>query len=1018
MKKYEPTKVEDILKAPLLKGNNFKKLLDEFNLFVRNDIINKDNHKINNIFLENNNNYLDNGNIINFGKNGIIENELLSPIQIPSSDSQKNKFSINSDKIQENSLSPIPLNAQKFPIIRDINNNESDENYKNNVLPIFKKSNFDEFNEQIPFKEIKFNIENKNIIEENKWKKLGKALILNEIIKNNFNNIKKVPKIIIPRLLIFQKKNGIINNNNINNSFDMKNSIEQSTKIVTSAHIKPILNNSLDDIGADNSNFYYIEKDNNEEKEYNYEPTNVQNILNINHETIVDINKFNSLIKELNKLTEIYKNVNANNNENESSPEQNINLFSNNNNNIYTIKEEDEDIYDPDSRNLSMKNSYLKNTLGLSKNKENKDSLNRLNNIDNKEIKEINPPGINKFNDKNDLEVPDFSDYFRSEPKNLKPMELKINNISDKNDLLFEKINPKENFNINNSNIKSSFPKQVTEPNYNFSFGKMNLNNNNNDDKNIFSPDNKEINNNEFLTFDKNKNKSYSEIEDLEEEEEKNGIKKDKKMNNNLEKVELINTSENSNKNIENPFTFSKLNNVKEDQVKNYDKINVFTHINQSENKNFQDINSKNKNTEIINDIPSFQEEKQIKTNEITNNDIIEKNKNDNINLNEKIIYKNVDLNNNLNSDGNNLDINKNSKTTDSKNIKLEDKESNQVENIFNKEESLKLNNKDEKEINDLNNDEQIIVNFSDSIEGNKLNKIEFNRHINSPEVYSSFSSKKQGLDSNINIKSNLFNFSPKIITMSQIQKLDELYPDFNLEISDKSINKDFLKYFLNDYNCIIFKNNMKDYNNIFKISLRSYFNILNRIRKISKIEINISDSFVNKLINFTSQQIEQIKREENINYNELISREKNRGEFPKINNKTMNFLFSKLKSKIKEIKNYYIDFAKKKKKTDNIVKLRDDLNIIFEDIIECSKIIYKNSIIEKINCYQKIVDELKISPNISNKNISNKNIIQNKDIKENKFKNNSFINSPLFIGGLLLPLVIIIIFFLINFSN
>ena len=126
-----------------------------------------------------------------------------------------------------------------------------------------------------------------------------------------------------------------------------------------------------------------------------------------------------------------------------------------------------------------------------------------------------------------------------------------------------------------------------------------------------------------------------------------------------------------------------------------------------------------------------------------------------------------------------------------------------------------------------------------------------------------------------------------------------------------------------------------------------------------------------------------------------------------------MNFLFSKLKSKIKEIKNYYIDFAKKKKKTNNIVKLRDDLNIIFEDIIECSKIIYKNSIIEKIYCYQKIVDELNISPNLSNKNI-----IQNKDIKENKLKNNSFINSPIFIGGLLLPLVIIIIFFLINFSN
>ena len=41
------------------------------------------------------------------------------------------------------------------------------------------------------------------------------------------------------------------------------------------------------------------------------------------------------------------------------------------------------------------------------------------------------------------------------------------------------------------------------------------------------------------MTFDKNKNKNYSEIEDLEEEDEKNGIKKDKKMNNNLKNEEL-----------------------------------------------------------------------------------------------------------------------------------------------------------------------------------------------------------------------------------------------------------------------------------------------------------------------------------------------------------------------------------------------------------------------------------------------------------------------------------------------
>ena len=63
---------------------------------------------------------------------------------------------------------------------------------------------------------------------------------------------------------------------------------------------------------------------------------------------------------------------------------------------------------------------------------------------------------------------------------------------------------------------------------------------------------------------------------------------------------------------------------------------------------------------------------------------------------------------------------------------------------------------------------------------------------------------------------------------MNQIKNLQKLYPNFKFEISNKNINKDFLKYFLNDYNEITFTNNINDINKTkYKIKLRSYFNIL-----------------------------------------------------------------------------------------------------------------------------------------------------------------------------------------------
>ena len=178
---------------------------------------------------------------INFGKN-YINNQDLSPIPISSSDSQKDKLSLISDnKEPDNFVSPLPINDLNFPIIKDINNFDSNTNDKE--------------------------INNMNNKKENKWKKLTELLILKRLRNNIFNDIKKIPKMIIIKLIISNNKNKLINqnflNNNITNnniSIDMKNSFEQSTKIEIKTHIKMLSDNSLDDIVED-SNFYNVEKD-------------------------------------------------------------------------------------------------------------------------------------------------------------------------------------------------------------------------------------------------------------------------------------------------------------------------------------------------------------------------------------------------------------------------------------------------------------------------------------------------------------------------------------------------------------------------------------------------------------------------------------------------------------------------------------------------------------------------------------------------------------------------------------
>ena len=938
MNKYESTKIQDILEAPLLYDNNFKQLFDEFELLGKSNIIDKinnNNHKINNIFIENNNNFPNEGIFISFGKK--INNQEFSPIPVPSSDSQKNKLSIIQDKIQDNSLSPLPINDRNFPIIKDINNYDT----------------------------------NKNNIEK---------------IVNNDNSS---------------------NMNNINTSLDMKNSIEQSTKIVTRADIKPLLNNSLDSIDIDNSNMYNLDKENNAEKEYIYEPTNIQGILNLNFDIIFDNNKFNSVFQQLENLDKI-----TNENKNEMSPGKNMEMYKDNNDNMYTIKEEEEeDLYDPESRNLSMKNSSLKNILVLSKNQENIESLN------NKEKKKQNSKEINKFNHINNqkkLEIPDFEEYFRPEPNKLNPIELKINNKNEeyinneKSEQLFDKILTKGNINNDEKNDKNIFNNQANSSNYNnnynFSFGKIIPNNdNNNDDKNNESSNQKNINNinnrgvngDEIFTFDKKKNIIGSEKDDF---------KENKNINNgeitqiNLEKEKLINNSDNSNnKNkIDNPFYNPKLAHSIQNEIEDFTQ---------------QNPNSNEKNIECLYDNPSSKKEEEQENikeieennNEINNDNAIKNNENQKYENNNKNIDDNEE--NNLNNIKNIENINNNNNKKDNNHTFQINEEigGNNANNNKKEEIIIDDNNTKEKESNNLNNDEQIILNISDSIEGNKHKKIEFNKYIQSPEINSSISSQKKRFDNNI--KFSLSNMKPKIISKMHIRNLKKLYPNFNLQINENNINKAFLNYFLKDYNQIIFKNNMNnDDNNTIQISLKSYFNILNKLREK---EIITFDECVKKLINSTSIQIENIKKEKNINNSQLLLKKNNNDSWPEIKNNTMNMLFSEFKKKIKEINNYHNDPSHKTNNANNIRKLIDKLEDIYCDIIKYGNTIYKNSEIEKIFLYQKIINELEMSNNKTNSQI-NKNI----DIVNNEPKNKSFINNLyLLIGGLLLLVLIIISF-------
>ena len=1062
MKKYESTITKHILENPILLPDNFLKIFNEFEIEEKNknNNPNNQNNKQNNInFTQNYNNNQNDEKFISFRKN-LINNGDLSPIL--SSDSQKNKFSSSSsDKYQVNFPSPIPKGKTIIPIIKNANKINNSE--KIEIPPLFPKNN--EIILEVPYKEIKFINQDKNKKSENNWKKIKESLILQKLLENKINNINNnknllnlIPKNVIVKLLIFSIKNDLFNENNqnMNNinhndiSTDVKISNEPTTKIEASTKII-LTNNSIDEI-ADNSNLYYIDKENYEEQPHQYEPTNIQKILDTNLDTILDNNKFESAIKELSLISQSNEKFEQ---EKENDEYNNNNINSTSKVYIYPIKEVDEDKYEHESKNPSMRNFSFGNNLNLNNAKESNENLNNLNLK--KEIKAEKPtlnPFLannnnldNEYKNKKDsdkekkIEIKDFSEFFKPQQRNLNNIELKINNLDNTNndnindnnkenkkEFLFGHILNKQKLknSEDNNNNKDSFNILFNEPYTNFSFGKSDFNNNikkteSKNEKNDSNPNsNKEIENNIIVTFDKKKNQRENEkninITEFDNNKncQKNDMAHDKNKIENLETKKLIDNKDNNNININDKdnneidlqfFSFRpnilKLDeNEESKKVNNNNKEEKLVSKFTSEKKNENEIDNLNKENEIK--ITST--ENLIEKNNNKNEENIKYNNNDNNANNEKEEEKKEELIIKIVKD----DIIDNKKN----NINPDENKINNSIKLSNNEDNTNTNSYKDKENNKKIIEEKIILNNSDCKDENPSKKIDFNRYINSPEVFSSFKSKSININNDISIRTNLFNIKPKVITNLQMKNIQKLYPKFNKVINSKNINKDFLKYFLNDFNCIIFTSDINNSNkNKYKIKLKSYFNIL---KKMNEKTFYFHDSLVEILINSTYEQINLIKQKNNIKEIPLLSNSYNIDIKNEKSTKAMKKVFSKLNSKLKDMKDYYQNINNKNKINNNIANLRDEFKQAFRKVIGHINNKYKNSPIIQIKFYLKVIDDVKLfcvkENNIPKKNTSKikKKVGNSNSKKENKL----FIQNPLFIVGIIFPIVCFLIKF------
>jgi len=226
----------------------------------------------------------------------------------------------------------------------------------------------------------------------------------------------------------------------------------------------------------------------------------------------------------------------------------------------------------------------------------------------------------------------------------------------------------------------------------------------------------------------------------------------------------------------------------------------------------------------------------------------------------------------------------------------------------------------------------------------------------------------------------------------------------------------------------LLFSKNINNKGISYNIPLSSYLLIVHKIglnqKPINKFNY---ESLIKKFINLTSYHKQIIQKETNLINNESDS---NIDE----NNQILDTLFLNFKTRIEELKEHYIYYINNKKyyinnknelkkleKKVNIPQKRENLKMIYKELILHINTIYKNSPYNKIKCFQKVIKYLKYYEKINDKKNKKSKELEaykksdkfnmDKTLKDKQYK------KALLIGGVIIPLFYIINFFYSNFK-
>ena len=900
----------------------------------------------------------------------------------------KSKISKNDEYIKiknsYESLDKININMKNKESNKNSNNDLSPKKEKINHLS-YSSNNLD-INEKYstPYNFIKSSeIINKNSIKDE------------DISKNEKE--KEIKYVEIPDFSEFFDANKINENNNTLkniNSYKITNPKEDNKIVFTSIEFQQQFK-KIDEYFKNNLQL---------NKEENKDINQIENNTNI------DLNLKNSLSSNIQKQSNyLFDNIFKNDN---------------NTNNNYNNDDDFNNLFKKPYQSLNINNE---NNMIPQENQENKEKSN-------KNIKSNNYDLNQNSHDEN------IKDDIYKDENNINNNELSIEQKNDDNIDKDKMINNNEETidNTNKNQINNLFNTENYIIDNNNLYNPFNSKNKNNQDKNT-------IENN----INSNKNINYN----INNEQIENNINLNEEHSNKSKKNELLKIKDNG---IDN-YIFYKNENKETDVNLNKDKQNNNFSDNRDINKS-----SINENKENIENNKNNENEKNneydFDIDEDEYNELIKNSKNA-LKKNNKNEIEKPNNNSSNNKENNENEINNNEYKNDN-NYKNEFKNESCYEgqnknninnfNIINDEEDNNENNNEDNNIdnnsNNYNNseklgkDEKIIFNSDDKNDFNIYIESPFNTPIktnnNTKQTNNLIFNNKDNIN---NINLNLFD-SPsstsqkkstnRKLTINQINKLKNFYLNFNLNINNDDHQIDnFLNYYIKKNNNLLFSKTKNIIKKKYKIPLKSYLLILNKICSKQKLINKINyETLIKKLINLTNYHKNKIIDISNINNdNNNITEEKK---------ELLEIVFKNFRLKIKELKynynyylnkkKYYINDKNKMKELENkvdIQKRRDEMKNTYKDLIKYMNNIYKNNSDKKRIGYQKVIDYLKeyekLDENMKMKMKMNENKynMKNKELKnDNKNKEKEF-RKKFAIGAVLIPLFYLVNFFYSNFK-